>query len=238
MELYWGNRGSFTVTRYNQTVSNLILQAPKVDSVDANAATKLVFGLGDWQYVQYQRQNLNIGSIRNQGWEMQGTLTIGPIVTRGTYSWTKSRVIGLAPSYRSRFPSSQFQPGSTFSAVPEHTWAMGVQYANAVTSVSYNVHGQGELYNLSYEIALQDALANQTAYTRLSVRSPRISLPENYRAQTVGYALMDLNLLHHLTDHVDGVLQVQNIADAYQRDVGIGNATMGRQTKVGVRVTY
>jgi outer membrane receptor protein involved in Fe transport len=54
----------------------------------------------DGRCFRYQSQYLNIGAIRNQGWELQGSVNTGPLTTRGTYSWSKSRIIGIIPKYR------------------------------------------------------------------------------------------------------------------------------------------
>lgn len=101
IELYFGNRGSLVVTRYNQTVNNLISEVP-IDSVQS-LVSDAVFDCGTPKDNGYcytkQWQNLNVGSIRNQGWELQGSINTGPFTTRGTYSWTKSRVIGITPKY-------------------------------------------------------------------------------------------------------------------------------------------
>jgi outer membrane receptor protein involved in Fe transport len=108
LELYLGTRASFVVTRYNQTVDGLI-ERINVDSVRSLAQFPTYYegplDTAGYGY-QYQAKYLHIGSIRNQGWELQGTLNLGPFATRGTYSWTKSRVIGITPMYRSYFATA------------------------------------------------------------------------------------------------------------------------------------
>jgi len=228
LELYWGNRLSLTVTRYNQTVDHLVTYV-KVDSVDYFDWVKQAYHLPDWYnaIAGYQYQYLNIGSIRNQGWEMQSTVSGGPFTVKGTYSFMKSRLIGITPTYRSQFP--QYVPGSILQNAPEHTWALAAQYARARTSVSLNIQGIG-MGRLE-----QDALLSIIGNARLMRDMPRIYTGP-WAFLGPGYALADLNVSQRFTTVVEGTLQVQNLANHYQNDVGTINASIGRQTKVGVRI--
>jgi len=238
LELYFGTRGSLVITRYNQTVDGLI------DYVKVDSARSLVPNPpSDYYYVKdaagygyiYQYQYLNIGSIRNQGWELQGSANVGPLTTRGTYSWTKSRTIGVNPKYRSYFSDQpQYTPGATFQYLPEHTWAWGVTYDRAQSTVGLNVTGIGRVFtgnrdkfylqHLNGSIRLQQ--------NQLNVRS----LDGAYINSNSGYALVDLTALHRFSPRVEGVLQVQNLANRFTNDYDAEYASMGRQTKGGIRV--
>jgi len=81
MELYVGSRGSLVITRYNQTVDDLILIAA-ADSVDLVPALRTAYGCAEWQCAAKEYQNLDLGAVRNEGWETQATLTFGPFRTR------------------------------------------------------------------------------------------------------------------------------------------------------------
>jgi outer membrane receptor protein involved in Fe transport len=83
VEVYVGTRGSLVVTRYNQTVDNLIVNAV-VDSVFLLPEYQVLYG--QYAFPLRQVENLNLGSVRNQGWELVGTLNVGPLTTKGTYS--------------------------------------------------------------------------------------------------------------------------------------------------------
>jgi len=242
LELYLGSRASLVVTHYNQTVDGLIY-SPYADSarslhpipVGGLYFSRDAQGYGYvWQY-----QYLNIGSIRNQGWELRSTVTTGPLTTTGTYSWTKSRSLGVTPKYQHFFTSGQcgfcpqFERGATFEYLPEHTWAMDFTYAHAGTTVGLHVSGVGQFrkqssafYNryLSYNLRLQSDLLNTRGYGALSFDP--------------GYALSDLNASHRLSSHVESILQVQNVTNYYSNDFDETYASMGRQTKVGLRVTF
>jgi outer membrane receptor protein involved in Fe transport len=241
LELYFGTRASFVVTRYNQTVDELIATTI-VDSVRSAvpcpepndvcfADSRDAEGYG---YLR-QFQSRNIASIRNQGWELQGSMNFGPITTRGTYSWTKSRTIGVMPKYRAFFtPDSypQFQPGATFQFLPEHTWALEMTYARGSSSVGLNVTGTGQATNIQNDFYFQSL----DSRIRLPQNKLNVSNAFRYTNFNSGYALADLTASHRFAPRVEGVLQVQNLADHYTADSYAAYASMGRQLKIGARV--
>jgi len=237
LELYFGGRGSLVITRYNQTVDALIVQA-MTDSVRTSVpcppSTCFVATSRDAQGYGYapQFQNLNIGSIRNQGWELQGNATIGPLTTHGTYSWTKSRVIGITPKYRASFADQpQYQPGATFQFLPEHTWALSSTYATGASSVTLSVTGTGRTTVLNDQFSLQHLSSNiRLMQNQLNVNA------FSYVNSNPGYPLADLAASHRFGSRIEGVLQVQNLMDRYTNDYSSLFATMGRQVKAGARV--
>jgi len=239
VELYLGTHVSLVVTRYNQTVNDLI-DHPEVDSTrslvpnPANYWTHLdANGYGYWPQFQY----LNIGTIRNQGWELQESLNLGPFSTRGTYSWTKSRTIGVNSRYRAQFANRpQYQPGATFQYLPEHTWALGITYGKAASSVAINLTGTGRVTNVNDATYLRSF----SREIRLTQNRLNIAVADNYPSPYVNfnkdYAVADLVASHHFASQVEGVLQVQNLTDHYTNDYDVSMATMGRQVKVGARI--
>lgn len=251
LEVYLGGRAAFVITRYNQTVDALIASAP-VDSVRSLVSNPTIIGLTCAQLIQFglssycsgqdaagfgyvpQLQSLNLGSIRNQGWELQGSLHAGPITTRGTYSWTKSRTIGIAPTYRTFFtPSSypQYQPGATFQYLPEHTWALGVTYAYTTTIMALNLTGTGRLVNARDNFYLRNLSAG--------VRLPQYRLNMDqlrYTNSSSGYVLADLTTTHQFSSALQGMLQIQNLTDRYSNNLSADYSTIGRQIKTGLRV--
>jgi hypothetical protein len=184
-----------------------------------------------------QGEEVNAVDIRNQGWELQGNVVTGPFTTRGTYSWTKSRSLGITPQYRRLFSDvtyyPTYQPGATYALLPEHTWAMGITYARARTSVALNVTGTGRVRTN----------ANQFSATSLApqIRDQqyRYNMDWNrYISLNNGYALADLNASQRFASQVEGVLQVTNLTNNYINDYSYGVATIGRTGKVGFRVRW
>jgi len=247
LELYFGGRASLIVTRYNQTVDNLIAGINAVDSVHTvltnpgGLCNRYPRECASNGYIYYQqRENLNVANIRNQGWELQGSVTTGPFTTRGNYSWTKSRSLGMTARFLAKFDPHTFplyQPGASFQGIgfPEHTWSLATTYALGRTSASLTFDGVGRstinldrrAYDLIYPtIRLQSYNANVT--TAFSTNG--------YVAFHPGYANTALDVTQHLMSRMDGTLHVSNLTNRYDPDYFVGYATMGRQTNLGLRI--
>jgi hypothetical protein len=235
VELYFGTSGSLVVTRYNQTVDELIdaIRVDSMRSVTPNPSSSYSgvldpAGYGYWP----QFQNLNIASIRNQGWELQGSVNLGPLTTKGTYSWTKSRTIGVNPQYYALLTGARYRPGATFSYLPEHTWAVGLTYARAGTTMSLNTTGTGRVMNFF------DDRYYQVLDSRIRLLPDRQNTTSGslYVSTNRAYLLADMTMSHRLSPRLEGVLQAQNITDQYKNDYWAAHATMGRQVKLGARM--
>jgi len=237
LELYLGTRGSLEITRYNQTVNHIIGTA-FVDSVrsllpfpTSYYSSRDANGYGYFPQIQ----NLNVGSIRNQGWELQGSVTVGALTTKGTYSWTKSRTIGVDPKYRALFDAityPQYQPGATFAYLPEHTWHLGTTYSTANATFGVNVTGLGRTTNQLDEFFQR----NLAPSIRLKSNVLNLGYGRGYMASNAGYALVDLTASRRISSRAEGVLQVQNLTDRYTNDYDGRLASIGRQTKIGLRI--
>jgi outer membrane receptor protein involved in Fe transport len=251
VELYFGNRGSLVVTRYNQTVDNLIQFVDAVDSSRAlspgfngyicNPAFAQAFGAlydlrsDGYCYVR-QAQFLNAGSIRNQGWELQGSTNLGPLSARATYSWTKSRVIGITARYRALATGADLQPGYTFNLLPEHTGAITVGYARGGESVSLTVNGVGRALRDAGNSTYFAAVRNGATRIRDIGGAIRILNTGPYRAVAPQYATTNLDVAHRFSRSMDLTLNVSNLTDHYQNDVSDLSPTPGRTTNIGIRV--
>jgi len=239
LELYLGSRASLIVTRYNQTVDGLIAE-PYVDSAHtlvpchAYSPPCIAYGTDAAGHGYFpQTQDLNIGSIRNQGWELQGSVNSGPFTTHGTYSWTKSRTIGVNPRYRSFFAGQpQYTPGASFEYLPEHTWALGVTYVQAQTTVALTVMGTGQVTYRGNAFSFR----NLSSDVRLQANQYNVSHVIGYAGSNPAYALADVTASHRFASEVEGLLQVQNLANRYTNDSFGAYATMGRQVKLGARI--
>jgi len=260
IELYLGSRASLVVTRYNQTIDALVTPILGADSVRSllpdpkffggnfTCAQIIAFNLPDFCSSQdaqgygyaEQRQNLNVAGLRNQGWELQGTITTGPITTRGTYSWTKSRSMGVTAKYTPAIAAllrdqPQYIKGATFMFLPEHTWALGMTYAQSRATVALSISGVASLRNYTDEFFIQHL-------------EPRIRLQENrynfrdgnassyYVSFSSDYALADLTASYRFTRSVEGVLGIQNLGNFYTQDNDARVAALGRQSKAGFRI--
>jgi outer membrane receptor protein involved in Fe transport len=255
VELYFGQRASFVVTRYNQTTDRLIANVIGVDSMLSLQPNPVMYGLSCALWMvnsgptfcssqdaagygyAWLSQYANVAAIRNQGWELQGGFNAGPFNTRGTYTMTKSRSLGVTEKYRPFFTRFRnFQPGAVFQYLPEHTWALGITYARGGTTLAVNTTGVGQLRNganeffgrnlsLDVRLPVNQWIAGTQAYNSYINMSP-------------GYVLADVSATQRLGRRADGVLQIQNVADYYRTDYNATSASMGRQVRVGTRVRF
>ncbi len=98
VDAIFGNRGSLSVTYYNQTAENLIqLVRFSGDTVPTN---------------QFQ----NIGGVKNTGVEAEGALQFGPAQLKGQYGYARARVARLAPNY-----AGDLRIGDQTLITPTHT---------------------------------------------------------------------------------------------------------------------
>jgi hypothetical protein len=231
VELYLGNRASFTVTRANETVDNLIDNA-KSDSVDILPQWTVAFPVCAvaWKCPLRQNQNLNLGSIRNQSWEFHGTVTLGPVTTSGTWTHTKSRIIGITERYRNQFP--YYYVGGSFIFSPEHTYGVNVTYARGNTTISTNWQGQGTQLLGTYDLF---ALTNDRI--RLDVNNKiRWNIPATYAAVGSGYGIGDVHVSQRVTAHVDANIDVSNLASTRRVDDAATAGSVGRGINIGMRI--
>jgi len=245
LELYLGNRVTFQVTRYNQTVSNLIVgvKADSVRSLVPNpggvCTSNPTLCTSDGHFYLGEGKLVNAANIRNQGWELQGSVTTGPFTTRGTYSWTKSRVLAATTQWRNTFAirsDPRYTPGATFNLLPEHTWATNVTYVSAGTSLTLAVNGIGQANNNRDPYALQYL---QVGRMRLPVQeSANMDGTAYYVSMHPSYMMATLTGSQRLTPRVDAVLNIQNLTDYYVNDFDAVSGVLGRQSTLGFRVRF
>ena len=156
-------------------------------------------------------------------------------------------MIGITPQYRASFPLTstffdgitypQYRVGAPFYYLPEHTWAMGVTYANAGTTINYNLNGIGQAI-----LAPGQAGGNEFWLRHLS---PEIRLPQNrwnmnpfspYPYVNRSYAVSALAVSHQVFRQVEGVLNVQNLLNYYRNNISGRHPTLGRQSTMGLRI--
>jgi len=244
VELYLGSRASLVITRYNQTVDNLIANVGAVDTIPSLTIDPAGWcenasllcdqdGHGLWLAEKY----VNMGSIRNQGWEVQGSVTTGPFTTRGTYSWTKSRVLGVTPLYKQLLgENTAYTPGQTFNDLPEHTWAVTTTYAVGRTTASVHVDGIGKASGCyAFCSGIKNPIGKGLRLWANQSTGVLVNPGLEFRP---GYATVDVGAVQHLTPRMDGVLHVSNLANRYDIDSNVLAAVLGRQTRLGLRIRW
>jgi iron complex outermembrane receptor protein len=136
LELYLGDRLTFSFTGYSQDANGLIQQ------VIANPRERV-------RTIQYQ----NVGRIENRGIEMEGTARFGRVRTDLVYSRTDSRVRALAPTYTGDLAVGDRVPevptasglGSLTLEGPRLQATVGASYIGSWTGYDWLDYYAGEL---------------------------------------------------------------------------------------------
>jgi len=242
IDVYFGGRGSLTVTRYDQLVRNEIFYGGGVDSIMSIIPANQLFpgysSCDTCRFVYHQSMQVNIGSVRNDGWTLESRWTVGPFTANGTYSWTKSRVALVSQKAQVLFP--WIVKGASFEELAEHTFAFGLQYAMGKTLLRLNVQGQGQTWSSEPNQLYSDDYNRRLSIEDLSFARWGLGvdgMPED-GSVIRAYALADLNASQQLAPHVDGIIQIQNVFNSFQHDALSLATSMGRQGKVGFRVRW
>jgi iron complex outermembrane receptor protein len=162
MELVLAHALSFEVTRFDQTASGLIQRvAVPYDTVIAGATQ---------QRTGYQPQN--VGEIANKGWELQGSISQGPLVIGGTLALVDSRVTHVAKRY-----TGDLRVNDRMLAVPKRTMSATVSWLGQHWSGSVTAYrAQNWIYYDQLAIAMLYAAGSHNFYGS-NLRTYWISYP-------------------------------------------------------------
>jgi iron complex outermembrane recepter protein len=202
-----GGKGSIGVTYYDQVASDLI------EGVTLNADTTPVV-----------QQFQNLGRVRNQGFEFEGTyrLAIGQLSAQ--YAITDSRVESLNPTY-----GGDLRVGDSPLVVPGHT--AGVSLAVTPlrgTSVTFGLTDVGSWRN--YDVIAELDCVGGTGPCAASTRGYIKSYPEFVKA--------NLAVTRQINSVVSAFVSVKNIANNEVYEFFNALPIQGRVTVGGLRVRY
>jgi len=183
MDLYWGSRASFSATYYRQTVFDLI------------DLSKLV---GDPPHKQRQQQN--IGSIGNRGWELEAQYGFGPWQVSGAFSITQSRIQRLDPLY-----GGDYRPGDHLFDVPLHSTGLTVAYRPSSATSLY-----GGLTSVSSWVE-QDVIA---LLGLVFGGAPPRPLQRDYWTTYPGLTKFRLGVEQKLGKGITGTLNIENVTNS------------------------
>ncbi len=205
IDLIFGPWLSLEATYYNQTANGLI------GPVFLNSQTSL-------PTFQYQ----NIGSIRNRGWELQGTARPRTwLLLRGNYSITHSAVLDLGPSYTGALlpgdtplGNPEYSANATATVTTRHTAvALGVTHLS-----SWTEHDYGALYRF---------YAGLDPY-RGSDRDYWIAYP--------AITKLNLSVSQGVTSSLRIFGRVDNLANQRRTELNNLYVMYGRRTTIGMNV--
>jgi len=222
VELYTGTGASLSITHYDQRVKNLIYATP-VDSLQVVIPFCCEFWIP-------QIQNQNAASIKNTGWEGEGRVSMGPVSVQGTWSYTRSRVQSLSPSYVCTQTTLQcLYPGRSLAGLAEHTGAVVVTYSDAISSVSVHTALVGQ-----NQQAQSIALLNDSYYGRLRVQNS-LHYDQAWPALPVsGYGTFDLHAARTVTPHMQIFTNVTNLGNSSRSTNEFDATVPGRTTMIGI----
>lgn len=209
VEFFFGNRGNFSVTWYDQTVRDLIAEV--------------------WQEEQNPffrwRQHQNLGDIKNKGWEFEGAYQLGTFDIRGSYALIDSRILSIREGYR-----GSEQPGDRMTGIARNTAALSVGYSVPGSYMQVNFTQVGKMRKRDDRAY---SLANRKRLSDGAVNAEDFMLDDYPATNRINFtATRDIN------HRYSAFLRVNNITDDYSIDASNDAPVLGRQTIVGLRVRF
>jgi hypothetical protein len=224
LELYYGNLGSLTINHYQQIVTDLIqniaIDTVEITQLSSGSITKLA-----------QRINLNVGSMRQQGWETTSSLNLGALALKGTYSWIDSRI-----RYRNTnaggiiFP---FDPSGSFVGLPTHTGNFTLTYAAGGTSLTWATNYTGRAIGRNDT----DISMLRRDRARINTYYERLKFTFGYRP-TLSYVKSNVGVSHRMNGWTSATLNVTNVTNDFTSDAGDMFPSLGRQTLLGLSLRF
>lgn len=226
IDLAWDGRFSLGATHYRQTAEDLITTV-----LSALTDSTLVSDFGA-PFSYFQQQYVNLGRVRNTGWELQGTAELGALVLRGTLSTTRSRVLELNDPEDPRYALAAEVVGPA-----RESGALDARYRSGRLQLGGRITHVGPV-----RLDRNDALLDDAGQPRVLPPSPRVFNPferfaaGGYRAE--GYRTADLNAGYDLRASAHLFANVFNVGDHYRTDVANTAVARGRRTLLGVRMGF
>jgi len=242
LEINVGSRSSLVITRYNETVDNLIFNVYPYDSV--RSVRPIISGVDDYlwdskdaQGYGYKRvsTNVNAAAIRNQGWELQTSNNFGPLVVKGTYTFQKSRNLGVKPQYLTALPWVPAKGAIIGGGLTEHTWMFGFNWAQRNNNIGVTFNGVGNLYHYDTP-PLCGYRINVGANAGCDRIDDRRGAVNNGNFLVPSYVMSYINAAHRFSSEIEGIFAIDNAGNSYVNDRAGRIQVEGRITKVGLRV--
>jgi outer membrane receptor protein involved in Fe transport len=213
IDLVFGGRGSFSVTYYDQVAKDLI------QSVTVNAST-----------VPRQFQYQNLARVKNRGWELEGTLSLGRVAAlRGQYANTSSR-----PEDLGSYQGTDYKVGEQFPDLPRNTAGLML----TATPIRRTSLSAGVSYTGTWKTT--DYLAYYGCVGKTSpCKTTGTPATADYARQYPGFTTVNLALEQPIARGLSGYVALD---DATNRGNARARSSLvpqhGRVTTVGMRVRY
>lgn len=218
---------SLSLTGYRQTADDLIDDLLLI-VVDSTVLTEF----GD-PLIYPQVQTVNLGRVRNTGWEAQGRAVLGSFTVRGAYGSSRSRVLRL-----NNPEDLRYAVGRALIGPAQEQGSVDVAYERGRLRSGVRVLHVGPV-----RLLRNDLLQEEATRARSPRLSPRTWDPFGFDLgvgsyTATAYRLVDLDAGWRLASRTDLFVRVFNALDYYRNDVVNTGVARGRRTLAGVRVTF
>lgn len=210
LELYWGRTASFAVTRYEEEGRNLI------NAVTINPDTTPV--IRQWQ---------NIGVVGIEGWEIEGSVNVGPLSLRANYAYSDNRIRELSDEYTAN-PNSTISVGDRRFFVPTHSAGGTLTARFWRGNASVNWSAMAGYRALDY-LAYYDYLYGGAPY-RGSQKAYQTEYPATWK--------WNFRMQQNLGKGFTVFFRIDNLTNNQEADFHNVNVDRGRTTVLGARFRY
>ncbi len=208
LDLYLG-RASLGVTYYNQRAIGLIQQVTVTTPADTEPT---------YQY-------LNIARVKNEGWEFEAHVPLGPVQLSGTYSITHSTVQQLPPDY----PAGDYQVGDRI---------LGVPYSSAGATITYSPLPQTTLTASMTYIGHLTSYDNLASYALSFGGAPYRGSNRAYWIEYPAVTKFAVGVNQRLTSHLTAFARAENLGNTMRPEGGNLAIPTPRSVLVGANVRY
>jgi outer membrane receptor protein involved in Fe transport len=209
-DLAFGQRGTLSVTYYDQRAKDLIQRAPiKLDTTPP----------------LYQWQNLAV--VKNDGWEFEGSLELGVVSLSGQFS-----IVHSAPKNLGAYTGTDFQVGQQFTDLPVHTAAFRVaanpfRRAGGAATMTYTGSRNSVDYLAYYGCRGGTAPCDNGTQ------------PNGYVREVGAAATFGVSIDQTFSRMVTAFLNVEDLTnEGTKRSRANNMAVQGRITSIGFRLKY
>lgn len=210
LDLYWGRRASFSLTRFDEDTKNLIY----LETIDATSIPRLY---------QYR----NIGLVGIEGWEVEGEVALGPVTLSANYTYSDA-VVKEVDAATAANPNATLQVGDRTPNSPKHTGG---------GRVTARVGG-GRVSLDASVIAGGRSLDWVSAYDWIYGGDPFRGSIRAYYTEYPALWKWNLRAEQAFGDRWSAFLRVENLANNQDGDRGNFDVSQGRTTIIGLRFTY
>jgi outer membrane receptor protein involved in Fe transport len=206
MDAIFGRRASLGVTYFDQLADRLI------DFVQLQLVPVPTY--------QFE----NVGRVKNTGIEVEGTLSLGAVVLRGQYGYSRARVEQLATTY-----AGDLQVGDQTLTTPKHTAGASLSVIPFTrTTISAGLTYVGSWRNY-------DALAEFRCFGGTGPCQPTF---RDYIVDYSGFVKLNTSIVQEVTPTVSGFISVDNLTNRQAFESSNLRPVVGRITTAGLRLRY